>query len=102
MVQVTSRPNSTRLVVDAGRKTIDPSLFSPRLNGIEVTKPGSFSAEHGIFELATPSATPKVGDRLTFSIGYSDQCNHLHENFYGIRNGLIECVWPIAARGKLQ
>jgi D-serine deaminase-like pyridoxal phosphate-dependent protein len=102
LTQVTSRPTLTRLVVDSGRKTVDPSLYSPKLDGIEVTKPGSFSAEHGIFELATPSETPRIGDRLTFSIGYSDQCNHLHENFYGIRNGVIECIWPIAARGKIQ
>jgi len=102
LTQVISRPTLTRLVVDAGRKTVDPSLYSPTLDGIDVTKPGSFSAEHGIFELVTPSEKPKVGDRLTFSIGYSDQCNHLHENFYGIRNGVIECIWPIAARGKIQ
>ena len=102
LVQVTSRPTPTRLIVDAGRKAIDPSLSTPRLNGVDVAGPGAFSAEHGIFELAAPSASPKVGDRLTFSIGYSDQCNHLHENYYGIRNGVIECVWPISARGKLQ
>jgi D-serine deaminase-like pyridoxal phosphate-dependent protein len=102
LTQVTSRPTPTRVVVDAGRKTIDPSLRQPRPNGLELCKPGSFSAEHGIFELAAPSDTPKVGDRLTFSIGYSDQCNHLHENFYGIRNGVLECIWPISARGKLQ
>lgn len=102
LTQVTSRPTPTRLIVDAGRKTVDPSLYPPRPNGIAVTKPGAFSAEHGIFQLAEPSNTPKVGDRLTFSIGYSDQCNHLHENYYGIRNGVVECIWPIAARGKLQ
>lgn len=102
LTQVVSRPTPTRLIVDAGRKTIDPSLSSPRLDGVDLAKPGAFSAEHGIFELASPSPTPKVGDRLTFSIGYSDQCNHLHENFYGIRNGVVECIWPISARGKLQ
>lgn len=102
LTQVTSRPTPTRMIVDAGRKTIDPTLYQPRLNDVEVAKPGAFSAEHGVFELAAPSEIPKVGDRLTFSIGYSDQCNHLHENFYGIRNGAIECIWPIAARGKIQ
>jgi D-serine deaminase-like pyridoxal phosphate-dependent protein len=102
LAQVTSRPTPTRVVVDAGRKTIDPSLRQPKPNGLDLAKPGAFSAEHGIFELAAPSESPKVGDRLTFSIGYSDQCNHLHENFYGIRNGVVESIWPISARGKLQ
>lgn len=102
LTQVTSRPTPTRVVVDAGRKTIDPSLRQPKPNGLDLAKPGAFSAEHGIFELAAPAEAPKVGDRLTFSIGYSDQCNHLHENFYGIRKGVVECIWPISARGKLQ
>jgi hypothetical protein len=37
-----------------------------------------------------------------FNVGYSDQCNHLHENFYGVRNGVLESIWPILGRGKLQ
>jgi D-serine deaminase-like pyridoxal phosphate-dependent protein len=102
MAQVTSRPTATRIIHDAGRKTIDPSNRAPEVRGYEVEEKRSFSAEHGTLHLKTPSESPKVAERLEFSIGYSDQCNHLHENFYGIRNGIVESIWPILGRGKIQ
>ncbi len=102
MVQVTSRPTSTRVITDAGRKTIDPTNEPPVVRDLDVEDQKSFSAEHGTLHLKTPSDSPKPGDRLYYSIGYSDQCNHLHENFYGIRNGIVECIWPILGRGKIQ
>jgi D-serine deaminase-like pyridoxal phosphate-dependent protein len=102
MTQVTSRPTSTRVIVDAGRKTIDPGNRPPSPRNLDIEDTIRFSAEHGTMYLKTPSDSPRIGERLEFSIGYSDQCNHLHENFYGIRNGVVECVWPILGRGKLQ
>lgn len=102
MAQVTSRPTATRIIHDAGRKTIDPTNRAPQVRGLEIEEKVSFSAEHGTMHLKTASDSPKVAERLEFSIGYSDQCNHLHENFYGIRNGVVECIWPILGRGKIQ
>jgi D-serine deaminase-like pyridoxal phosphate-dependent protein len=102
MAQVTSRPTPTRVIVDTGRKSIDPSNRQPQPRGLETTGTHSFSAEHGTINLLNPSDTPRIGERVFWQVGYSDQCNHLHENFYGIRNGLVEVIWPIAARGKLQ
>lgn len=102
MVQVTSRPTPTRIIHDAGRKTIDPSNRAPEPRNLDVEEKKGFSAEHGTLYLKEPSDSPKVGDRIEFSIGYSDQCNHLHENFYGIRNGMVETIWPILGRGKIQ
>lgn len=102
VAQVTSRPTPTRVIVDSGRKTVDPSAHAPVARDLETTGNYGFSAEHGTINLAKPSMTPKIADRITFNIGYSDQCTHLHEAFYGVRNGLVESVWPTAARGKLQ
>ncbi|MBX3072184.1 MAG: alanine racemase [Thermomicrobiales bacterium] len=102
MAQVTSRPTPTRIIHDAGRKTIDPTNRAPEPRNIDVEEKKGFSAEHGTLFLKEASDSPKVGDRIEFSIGYSDQCNHLHENFYGIRNGRVESVWPILGRGKIQ
>jgi hypothetical protein len=52
--------------------------------------------------LKEASETPAIGDRLHFRIGYSDQIMHLHEVLWGVRNGIIEQVIPIAGRGRLQ
>ena len=102
MTHVTSRPTPTRVITDAGRKSIDPTNTMPVLRDLETTGTFGFSAEHGTINLLQASQTPKIGDRLYFDVGYSDQCTHLHENFIGIRNGCVEVVWPISARGKLQ
>jgi 3-hydroxy-D-aspartate aldolase len=102
MTQVTSRPTLDRIITDSGRKTIDPSNRMPEPRGLALSGPIAFSAEHGIITLAEPCAEPKVAERVFFNVGYSDQSNHLHENFYGVRNGVVETIWPILGRGKIQ
>ena len=102
MTTVVSRPTPTRVIVDAGRKTVDPSNVAPTPLGVKVAKAPVLSAEHGNVTLAEPSDCPKVGDHLCFRIGYSDQVMHLHECLYGVRNGIVEQIIPIAGRGRLQ
>lgn len=102
LTQVVSRPAADRIIVDAGRKTIDPSSRKPQPRGIDGIKEMAFSAEHGRISLDHGVETPRVGDRIEWEIGYHDQVVHLHENLYGIRDGIIETIWPVAARGRLQ
>lgn len=102
MAQVVSRPQPDRILTDAGRKTVDPSNLAPIPQNVPAYVEQAFSAEHGKIILAEPSDTPGVGDRIFYRVGYSDQCNHLHENFYGVRNGIIEAIWPVLARGRIQ
>jgi D-serine deaminase-like pyridoxal phosphate-dependent protein len=52
--------------------------------------------------LAQPSDLPRVGNRLLLDVGYHDQAVHLHDHLYAVRDGVIEAVWPVAARGRLQ
>jgi D-serine deaminase-like pyridoxal phosphate-dependent protein len=102
LTQVVSRPAPDRIIVDAGRKAIDPGMRPPTVKGIATTQPIALSAEHGKITLDAPCDLPRMGERIEFWVGFGDQCNHLHEHFYGIRNGVIEVIWPIAARGRLQ
>ncbi|MER3439497.1 MAG: hypothetical protein C4346_18960 [Chloroflexota bacterium] len=97
-----SRPAPDRVVIDAGRKTVDPSYRPPVPKEIAARQPITLSAEHGRIFLDEPCETPRVGDRVEFWIGYGDQCVHLHEHLFGVRNGVVETVWPVAARGRLQ
>jgi D-serine deaminase-like pyridoxal phosphate-dependent protein len=99
-VGVSSRPAPDRVIIDAGRKAVDPSSRPPEVRGLDVTAI-ALSAEHGTLTLAEGSKTPHVGDRLDLEIGYSDQAVHLHEVLHATRGGIIEAVWPTSARGKL-
>jgi D-serine deaminase-like pyridoxal phosphate-dependent protein len=58
------------------------------------------SAEHTTIELENPSEAPGIGDRLAFIVGYSDTKVHLHEEIVGIRQGRVEAIWPVSARGR--
>jgi D-serine deaminase-like pyridoxal phosphate-dependent protein len=100
-VTVTSRPTPQRIIIDSGRKTVDPSGCAPEPVGIPNLESTSWSAEHGYLRLSEPAATPVVGDQLKLNIGYSDQAVHLHENIIAARDGKVVAIWPTLARGKL-
>lgn len=102
IVTVTSRPTPTRIIIDAGRKSLDPSNVLPDVVGLDNVIGRSFSAEHGTIELSAPNSDVRVGDRLRLNIGYSDQAVHLHEQMFVIQGDEIDAVWPTSARGRLQ
>ncbi len=99
---VTSRPTPTRIVTDAGKKAMSSDGGMPKPLGLGPMKSLGFSAEHGKIELEHPSGTPRIGDRIAFIPGYTDTTVHLHEEILAMRNGRVEAVWPVAARGKLR
>lgn len=99
---VTSRPTPTRIICDAGFKTLPRGFAAPKAVGIDGVKSISLSAEHGIINLEAPNTTLKIGDVFDFVVGYSDATVFLHDTLYGVRQGIVETAWPILGRGKLR
>ncbi len=99
---VTSRPTPTRIICDAGKKTMSSDAAVPEPIGIPNVTFVGLSAEHGKIELNAPAETPRVGETIEFVAGYSDTTVVLHDELYGIRDGVVETVWPLPARGRLQ
>jgi D-serine deaminase-like pyridoxal phosphate-dependent protein len=99
---VTSRPTAQRIICDAGKKAMSTDAGEPIPLDVPPVASIGFSAEHGKIELATPSATPRVGDRIRFVVGYCDTTVHLHNELYAIRNGRIEHVWGIPRAARLR
>ena len=60
------------------------------------------SAEHGIIALNGPSDAPQVGETFDLMPGYGDATVFLHDTMYGVRDGVVETVWEVQARGKLR
>jgi D-serine deaminase-like pyridoxal phosphate-dependent protein len=102
LATVTSRPTPTRIICDAGKKTMSSDAAVPRPRIEAPVASVSLSAEHARIELGAPSRGPDVGDKIEFIVGYSDTTTVLHDELYGIRNGAVEAVWPILGRGKLR
>ena len=102
LATVTSRPAPTRIICDAGKKTMSTDASTPKPIGLPDESVLTCSEEHGRIEMPEPAGTPRVGDKIQFIVGYGDTTVFLHDNFYGIRDGRVEVVWPILGRGKLQ
>ena len=102
LATVTSRPAPTRIILDAGRKTMSADTAIPRPMNVPPVKDVWLSAEHARLELEAPSDTPRVGDRVEFVLGYTDTTVHLHEEIVAMRKGVVEAVWKVAGRGKIK
>lgn len=103
---VISRPTATRAVVDAGLKSLstDSGMPEPKnLPGITYRPGGD---EHGILtweEGRQPArASLNVGDRVELIPSHIDTTVNLHDVYYAHREGNLEAIWPVAARGKVQ
>jgi D-serine deaminase-like pyridoxal phosphate-dependent protein len=99
---VTSRPTPQRVILDAGFKTMPRGFANPKPLGLPAVQSFVLSAEHGNIALEAPSDQPRVGDCVDIIVGYSDATVVLHDVLYGVRNGVVEAVWPVLGRGKLR
>jgi len=100
---VTSRSAPTRIITDAGFKSLPSWRYTPEAVGnFPTVKSISSSAEHGVFTLGADDDSVKVGDAFDFIVGYGDATVFLHDFLYGIRNGVVEVVWSVVGRGKLR
>ncbi|GBD49870.1 DSD1 family PLP-dependent enzyme [Methylopila sp. Yamaguchi] len=99
---VTSRPTPRRIVCDAGKKAMSVDSGVPLPLDLPPVASVSFSAEHGKIELQSDQASPRVGDRIRFVVGYADTTVHLHDAIFAARGGRVERIWPIAPAAKLR
>lgn len=86
-------------VCDAGLKShsVDSGLPTIwRRDDIAYVEP---SDEHGV--LSDPSGTLRAGDRLKLIPGHCDPTCNLHDWYVGLRNGKVESIWPVSARGRM-
>jgi D-serine deaminase-like pyridoxal phosphate-dependent protein len=102
LTTVVSRPTPTRLVCDAGWKSISVYPTMPEPLNVGAVARVSLSAEHATVELAEPAASPRVGDRVEFVPGYTDSTVFLHDELHAVRDGWVEATWPISGRGRTR
>jgi D-serine deaminase-like pyridoxal phosphate-dependent protein len=101
---VISRPTAERAVVDAGLKSLSNDSGDARLVDAAGWVYHHAGDEHGVL---TPAGGPKprdlaVGDRVELIPSHIDTTVNLHDTLYAHRGGMVEEVWPVAARGRVQ
>jgi len=101
LATVVSRPQPNRIVVDTGLKVLAKEFGIPQPIGVSGLEMTGLSEEHGKME-ADANSTLTPGDKLEILPTHCCTTVNLHDKYYGIRNGIVESVWEIAARGKAQ
>ena len=98
---LTSRPTSSRAVIDAGLKVLTYDQGLPELKGIEGVSLVKLSAEHGHLDIENLNTALHVGQRVVVLPSDTDTTINLHDRIYGIRGDDVEVVWPVAGRGMV-
>jgi D-serine deaminase-like pyridoxal phosphate-dependent protein len=103
MATVMSRRNdaqSDRATLDAGLKSFstDSGPALPAFAGWQVR---SVSDEHTVLERQGAGPDLSLGDKALLIPGHIDPTVNLHDWIVAVRDGRVEGVWPIEARGAI-
>lgn len=102
LTTVMSRVSPERAMVDAGLKALGTDSGMPVVDGRPDLTYARAADEHGRLELAADARPLRLGDKLRLVPGHCDPTVNLHDWYVGIRNGVVEAVWPVAARGAIH
>ena len=110
LATVVNRPAPDRVVVDAGAKALTsdrrgPSILENSGFGMVVGRPDativSLSDEHGV--LSVPDAAAySIGEVIRIIPNHICPCVNLYDHAFVAREGIVEDVWEVSARGQSQ
>ena len=105
LVTVVSRPTATRVVIDAGSKSLTSDLLGMEgfglVMGTDLTVKG-LSEEHGVIELPVASDWPRIGERLRIIPNHACVISNLFDSVTLISGDEVREVVPVAARGRVD
>lgn len=98
MVMSVNQPGM--VICDAGLKAVASDSGNPVIHGYEKLTYRMTSDEHGNIDLDDKTSF-NLGDVVKLIPGHCDPNVNLYDWYVGIRNGTVEKVWPVSARGAL-
>ena len=98
LTSVMSHAKADKAICDAGLKAQSVDSGLPVIFGRTDVEYIKCTDEHGV--IADPDGVLKVGDKLKLVPGHCDPTCNVHDWYVGVRNGKVEALWPITARGK--
>jgi D-serine deaminase-like pyridoxal phosphate-dependent protein len=103
---VVSTPTETRAVFDAGSKVMTYEQYYAKGYGRVVEYPDAevtgFSEEHGILDLSKCAKKPTIGETISVIPNHCCVVTNMMDEIYAARKGVVEAVYPVAARGKVR
>ncbi|WP_127562963.1 3-hydroxy-D-aspartate aldolase BhcC [Nioella ostreopsis] len=98
LTSVMSHAKADKAIVDAGLKAQSVDSGLPVVFGRDDVEYIKCSDEHGV--VSDPHGVLKVNDKLRLVPGHCDPTCNVHDWYVGVRNGKVEALWPVSARGK--
>jgi D-serine deaminase-like pyridoxal phosphate-dependent protein len=107
---VISRPAPDRAIIDAGSKSLSSDFHraNERMTGYGYVKGSGgtvvarLSEEHGVVLMDDARQRLAIGDRVEIIPNYACGALNLWDELIGVRDGEVEAVWPVLARGKVR
>jgi D-serine deaminase-like pyridoxal phosphate-dependent protein len=106
---VISRPTETRAILDCGSKTLSSDLIPRGASagyGLLIDYPDAIidrlSEEHGMVDLSRSERKPALGERVRILPNHVCVVTNLHDEVAVSRDGVVEGIWPVAARGRTR
>ena len=94
---VMSHTKSDIAICDAGLKALSVDSGLPKIYGRDNLEYIKCSDEHGV--ITDPDGVLQLNDKLKLIPGHCDPTCNLFDWYVGIRNGRVESLWPVTARG---
>ena len=98
LASVVSRQRGDTAVIDAGWKAISTDAGMPVVKGRPELAYTTKGDEHG----GLRGARMAPGERIELIPSHCDTTVNLYDQYVCVRRGVVEAVWPIAARGRIQ
>ena len=99
---VISRPAPDRAIVDVGMKAASSDGGALAPVDLPAARFRFAGDEHGELSFADGTCPLALGDKVAFYPSHCDTTVNLHDRFVVVREGVVEDVWEIAARGRSQ
>jgi len=103
---VVSRPTETRAVLDAGSKVMTYEQHYAKGFGRIVEYPDAaitgFSEEHGMVDFSASARKPRIGEVVSVIPNHCCVVTNMMDEIVAVRKGVVEAVYPVAARGKVR
>ena len=98
LTSVMSHAKTDKAICDAGLKAQSVDSGLPYIFGRNDVEYIKCSDEHGV--ISDPDGVLKINEKLKLVPGHCDPTCNVHDWYVGVRNGKVESIWPISARGK--
>ena len=94
---IMSKTKADKAICDAGLKAQSVDSGLPVIFGRDDVEYIKCSDEHGV--IADPNNALKLNDKLKLVPGHCDPTCNVYDWYVGVRDGKVEALWPVTARG---